>query len=72
MIPKDAPVMEPRGGAVSKAITSEAEAVKIAAGLMADMGCCIHDPGYYCLPDACPACIERWLLRKARVRLKES
>ena len=38
---------------------------------MADMGCCIHDAGYQCtkdIPAACPACIRRWLLKKARER----
>ena len=67
--------MELRGSAVPKATTPEAEAVKIAASLMADMGCCTHKPGYNCrkdIPGACPFCIERWLLRKAREHLKGS
>lgn len=44
-------------------------AVSIAAGLLTDLGCCIHHPGYICdkdFPAACPACIRRWLLKKAR------
>ena len=48
------------------------EALTIAAELMADMGCCIHDPGYQCgkeVPNACPACIRNWLTQKGKERL---
>ena len=56
---------------MSKKKTPEAEALTIAAELMADMGCCIHEAGYQCtrdIPAACLACIRRWLLKKARER----
>ena len=51
------------------------EALTIAAELMADMGCCIHDSGYQCrkaVPAECPVCIKRWLLKKAKERLRVS
>lgn len=50
------------------------EALKIASKLLSDLGTCTHYPGYTCdkgFPEACPACIKRWLLRKAAL-LKES
>ena len=56
---------------MSRTKSPEREALTIAAELMADMGCCIHDPGYQCrkiVPAECPACIKRWLLKKARER----
>jgi hypothetical protein len=60
---------------MSRKKTPEREALTIAAELMADMGCCIHDAGYQCtkdIPAACPACIRRWLLKKARGRYNDA
>ena len=45
------------------------DALKIASQLLADLGACTHYPGYTCdkgFPEACPACIKRWLMKKAR------
>ena len=60
---------------MSRKKSPEREALTIAAELMADMGCCIHEAGYQCtkdIPAACPACIRRWLLKKAKDRLEVS
>jgi len=46
------------------------EALKMASKLLSDYGHCTHYPGYTCdkgFPEACPACIKRWLLRKVEV-----
>jgi hypothetical protein len=45
------------------------DALKLASNLLSDLGTCTHYPGYTCdkgFPEACPACIKRWLLNKAR------
>jgi hypothetical protein len=48
-------------------------ALDIASKLFADSGFCTHYHGYTCdkgFPMACPACIRKWLLKKAREELQ--
>lgn len=45
------------------------DALKLASKFLADMGQCTHYPGYICdkkFPEACPACIKRYLLKKSQ------